>query len=35
MLILHVTYTLKPGMADKFLSELEQGPALKVRAEDF
>lgn len=34
MLILHVTYTAKPGMAKKFIEELEQGPALKVRAED-
>ena len=34
MLILHVTYTAKPGMAYKFVEELEQGPALKVRAEN-
>ena len=34
MLILHVTYTLKPDMARKFVAELEQGPALKVRAEE-
>ena len=34
MLILHVTYTLKPDMAHRFVEELEQGPALKVRAED-
>ncbi|MDD6045732.1 MAG: putative quinol monooxygenase [Clostridia bacterium] len=33
MLILHVTYTAKPGMTRKFLDELEQGPAPKVRAE--
>lgn len=33
MLILHVTYTAKPGMAHRFVEELEQGPALKVRAE--
>lgn len=35
MVILHVTYTAKPGesMARKFVEELEQGPALKVRAE--
>ena len=35
MIILHVTYTAKPGegMARKFVEELEQGPALKVRAE--
>ena len=34
MLILHVTYTLKPDMAHRFVEELEQGPALKVRAEE-
>lgn len=35
MVILHVTYTAKPGegMARKFVEELEQGPALKVRDE--
>ena len=35
MIILHVTYTAKPGesMARKFVEELEQGPALKVRDE--
>lgn len=35
MIILHVTYTAKPGdnMARKFVEELEQGPAPKVRAE--
>lgn len=34
MLILHVTYTVKPGMAKAFLAELEQDAAPKVRAED-
>ena len=35
MIILHVTYTAKPGegIARRFVEELEQGPALKVRAE--
>lgn len=36
MLILHVTYTARPGedTARKFVEELEQDAAVKVRAED-
>lgn len=34
MLILHVTYTMKPGAARQLISELELGPAPTVRAED-
>ena len=33
MLILHVTYTAKAGMAREFVNTLEKDAAIKVRAE--